>query len=300
MARDVCAQPHRLHWRPAHTVALLLITALFVWLGVWRPWGLYTSWIAVMVALALFMLIAGHGITGVWRGAFIDSRKKMSLSRLQMFTWTVLVVSAFGSIAIARTTVDPDTALDIGVPATIWLLMGISTSSLIGSPLIKDAKQRAPDPDEAEAEATLSRQGLKLKKKDGAEASKAGGPESGQGAAGADDPDAADGRPEVRLDGSVVSNVSPCQARWSDLFTGEEVSNVTFLDLGKVQMFFFTVLLVLAYGIAIGARLRGATLPDALPDVGDGMVTLLGISHAGYLANKAVPSGGQAGGTAQR
>ena len=267
-----------LHWTRFHTAALAAITGLFVWMAVWRPWGIYTSWIAVMVALTLFVVIAGHGITGVWRGAFIDSRNKMSLSRLQMFTWTVLIVSAFGCIAIARTLENPADALDLAVPATIWLLMGISTSSLIGSPLIKDAKQRAPRPDDASE--TLRRQGLTLREEDEPELER--------------ERSASRSRPsqQVRLEGRIVSNVDPLQARWSDLFTSEEVSNVTYLDLGKIQLFFFTVLVVLAYGVAVGGSLRGAGVPAALPDVGDGMVTLLGISHAGYLSAKAVPSGG--------
>lgn len=275
MDADVRAQSQPLRWRPTHTVALVVITGLFVWLGVWTPWGLYTSWIAVMVALALFMIIAGHGITGVWRGAFIDSRNRMSLSRLQMFTWTVLVVSAFGCIAIARTADDPSTALDIQVPATVWLLMGISTSSLIGSPLIKDSAQRAPTPEDAHEK--LERQGLKLRTTEQA-ATK--------------DPQEEPAANEVVVEGRLVSNLVPGQARWSNLFTSEEVSNVTFLDLGKIQMFFFTVLLVLSYGIAIGAQLRDGDL-RTLPEVGDGMVTLLGISHAGYLASKAVPGSGK-------
>jgi hypothetical protein len=272
-----------LHWTHLHTVALAAITGLFVWMAIWRPWGLYTSWIAVMIFLALFVVIAGHGITGVWRGAFIDSRNKMSLSRLQMFTWTVLIVSAFGCIAIARTLESPVDALDIAVPATIWLLMGISTSSLIGSPLIKDAKQRAPTP--GDASETLRRQGLTLKQGDE--------PQPRPGLESAAPPESRSR--EVRVEGRIVSNVDPRQARWSDLFTSEELSTVTYLDLGKVQLFFFTVLVVLSYGVAIGSSLRGAGVPTSLPDVGDGMVTLLGISHAGYLSAKAVSGGGPGG-----
>jgi len=247
------------NWSFLHTAALVLLTAGFVWLAVWHPWGLYTSWLTVMVAIVVFILIAGHGIQGVWRGAFIDNRNMISLSRLQMFTWTVLIISAFGTIAIARALQHPAEALDIAVPPTVWLLMGISTTSLIGSPMIKDSKQKAPTPKDASA--VLRRQGLQLK--------------------------------DVRVEGQIVSNTDPRQARWSNLFTSEEVSNVTFLDLAKIQMFFFTVLVVLSYAVAIAASLRGATIPDYLPDVGDGMVTLLGISHAGYLAGKAVPGSGR-------
>jgi hypothetical protein len=58
-----------------------------------------------------------------------------------------------------------------------------------------------------------------------------------------------------------------------------------------VQMFFFTLIVVLAYAILLGSILYGAGgLPKELPDVSEGMVVLLLISHAGFLASKAVPA----------
>jgi len=96
--------------------------------------------------LALFTLVVGHGVTGVWKRAFVDDRNRMSLSRLQMLLWVVVIVSAFGTIAIRRlhqaplTEADIVGAMDIGVPQTIWLLLGISTASFIGSPLIKSTQ----------------------------------------------------------------------------------------------------------------------------------------------------------------
>lgn len=55
-------------------------------------------------------------------------------------------------------------------------------------------------------------------------------------------------------------------------------------------MFCFTLILVLAYGAALAALFASAEgKVAALPSLGPEMVVLLGISHAGYLANKAVP-----------
>lgn len=56
-------------------------------------------------------------------------------------------------------------------------------------------------------------------------------------------------------------------------------------------MFFFTLLVVFAYGraIAIGFDSAGERI-DSLPVLSAGMLALLAISHAGYLANKAVPA----------
>jgi len=84
-------------------------------------------------------------------------------------------------------------------------------------------------------------------------------------------------------------NLEPSSAGWGDLFKGEETGNAAQLDMGKVQMLFFTLILVLAYGIAIDALLNGTGAVKELPILDAGIVALLGSSHAGYLANKAVP-----------
>ncbi|HEX6513282.1 MAG TPA: hypothetical protein VF157_13345, partial [Chloroflexota bacterium] len=83
-------------------------------------------------------------------GILIDSRNMMSLSRVQTAAWTVLILSAFAAaglgnasralFGLADALPDP---LGIGIPQAIWGLMGISTVSLVRSPLIKNYKRRA-------------------------------------------------------------------------------------------------------------------------------------------------------------
>jgi hypothetical protein len=81
------------------------------------------------------------------------------------------------------------------------------------------------------------------------------------------------------------------------MFKGDDEANANYLDLSKVQMFFFTIILVLIYGVALGTMFMGVgdgvnrtTLAiTAFPTLSATMVTLLGISQAGYLAYKAVP-----------
>ena len=81
------------------------------------------------------------------------------------------------------------------------------------------------------------------------------------------------------------------ESRISDLFRGEEVADREHLDLGKVQMFLFTVVLVLGYGLAVGDMLDESAAPfTTLPAVDEGVVTLLAIAHAGYLTRKALPA----------
>lgn len=80
---------------------------------------------------------------------------------------------------------------------------------------------------------------------------------------------------------------------WFDMFKGDDVANVGYLDLSKVQMFYFTIILVLVYGAALGVMFmtvdpRHPSI-SAFPALSVTVVGLLGISHAGYLTYKAVP-----------
>ena len=244
-------------WTLPHTVGLLALTGLSVWMAVSRPSGLYTSWLVVMAAMLAFILIAGHGIKGVWRGAFIDDRNRISLSRFQMLAWTIVLLSGLATIVIARVASNAMTAMEVTIDPNLWILMGISATSLVGSPMIQSNKA-ARGSDQGSAQDQVTAQGGSLE--------------------------------EVAVQGQMVKFKTIDKASWSDLFTGEDVSNFSFLDLGKIQMFFFTVLLVLSYGVSLGSLLLSGTVPDALPSVSEGMLALLGISHGGYLVNKTIPS----------
>ena len=96
--------------------------------------------------------------------------------------------------------------------------------------------------------------------------------------------------------GRVAANQDIGSARWSNLLMGETVNDAGYLDIPKVQMFFFTVLSLLIYGTAIGKSLilseaPGSDLPTQLPELSDSILILLGISHGGYLVGKM--AGGQ-------
>jgi len=87
----------------------------------------------------------------------------------------------------------------------------------------------------------------------------------------------------------MLTRKSPNKATWADLFLGEEVDNAKSVDLGRMQMFFFTVVVLATYA----AQLRSLLMQTdgtiaALPGIQDGMNVLLGISHTGYLAQKNV------------
>lgn len=218
------------------------------------------------------MAITSNGTTGYWRGALIDDRNTISLSRLQMAVWTILILSALLTAGVTNIRIDPLaltghfgpdgslTALGITIPANILLLMGIATTSLVATPLILNTKTAKPANDD-QKQATLdqmARQRLDVN--------------------------------TIVNNGQLLANTTPQNARWADLFTGEEVGNAAQFDLGKIQLFYFTFILALVYAIALGTLFASSAAQlKAFPDVDAGMLALLGISHAGYLVNKAVP-----------
>jgi len=252
-------------WTGKHTFLLLLIIIAILPVGLMSPftYRLYT-WLVFLILLTVFAVIAGHGVTGLWRGLLIDERNKMSLSRLQMILWTVLILSGFLTVALANIAAGVENPLSISIPEELWLLMGISTASLVGSPLILSTK-KVKEPKEEEQDQTINSMA----------AEEGVSPENLKS--------------KVTNKGQVIVNKDPKDARLSDLFKGEETGNAAQLDLGKIQMFYFTLILVLAYAVALGDLLCGTGKIDAFPVLSSSMVALLGISHAGYLTNKAIP-----------
>ncbi len=91
---------------------------------------------------------------------------------------------------------------------------------------------------------------------------------------------------------SLAANDSPEQATWGDMFRHEEAGKEKAVDLAKVQMFFFTIVVVFAYGAAVfGLLTKEAALANPLgvdfPTFSASLNALLGLSHAGYLTVKA-------------
>jgi len=211
-----------------------------------------SAWLAILILLAAFAVVTGRAITGNWRGILIDARNKLSLSRLQMISWTLVVLSAILTAALANVSSGWEEPLDIEIPSELWVLIGISTASLVASPAILSTKaKREANADEVEA----------MENKSGA---------------------------TEEINGLLACNRRPEDARWADLLMGEEVGNYGHVDLGKMQMFLFTFILVLSYAAAIASMFREGDVITGLPKVEEGMNVLLGISHTGYLANKTV------------
>ena len=263
-------------WKPTQTVALLvLIAAIFVVglipsnqviPGFNPPEHGLVAWLVIMVLLGACCVVIGLGTTGLWRGLLIDSRNRMSLSRLQLLLWTVLVLSAFLTVAMFNIREDPMAdPLNIEVSAQVWGLLGISTTSFVTAATIKSQKKNLEVTKEAKDKTTAALENV------GDNSNKLADPQ-----------------------GALVAYEQPENASVSDLFKGDEVISAAYFDLGKVQVFLFTLIVVFAYAAEVGAMLYSTRIIiSALPELSTGILALLGISHAGYLTAKAVPSNPQ-------
>lgn len=93
--------------------------------------------------------------------------------------------------------------------------------------------------------------------------------------------------------GTLHVNESPMDASLGDLFNGDTVENNAYIDLSKVQMFFFTVVVITAYAVSIYTLMQNESalmnpLAVTLPEFSSSMNTLFGISHASYVTVKGV------------
>ncbi|MBN1372707.1 MAG: hypothetical protein JW987_12270 [Anaerolineaceae bacterium] len=268
-------------WKKQHSFSLLVILGAAVGFGL-QPLtkDILITWGINLALLALFTLVAGHGITGRWSGWLINEQFRMSLSRLQMSLWTIVVLSAFLTMVSNNIrTGNFSTALDIKIPEELWVAMGISTVSLVGTPLILQTK-RDKKTNEKAAEKTSVHLGLLDKST--LEIAK--------------DPSKKD---SVAIDkvkkvienhtyGQLMVNESPKDAQLADLIRGEEVGNAATLDLTRLQNLFFTLILVGTYTALLANGLAKDPNITAFPQFSDSGNALLAISHAGYLAGKSV------------
>lgn len=248
-------------WAAAALLLLVALAGLAAW---FVPAG--WNWILVMILLGVFIMVLGKVSMGSALGILINERKLMSLSRFQMAVWTVLIVSAYFTIALIRIkSGDVADPLLIGVDWHVWALLGISTTSFVGTPLLNGTKkQEEPRPTPPQTQSVIEKTA------------------------------AAFGEQQVEVDnnrqGILYGNSSIADARFTDLFEGDELSNTRFIDLGKLQLFFFTVMIAITYGVQLYQLIAHDTLTDdvSLPTLSDGLLALMGVSHAGYLGSKAI------------
>jgi hypothetical protein len=95
------------------------------------------------------------------------------------------------------------------------------------------------------------------------------------------------------LAGKIDVNVAATDAGWADLYLGEEEGNRTSIDASRLQKLIATILLVIVYSRLVWHGLSPDTIDGGgsftMPVIGTSFLTLLGASHAAYLAYKATP-----------
>lgn len=280
-------------WNFWHVLALIVILGIIVAIPIlssllqWplvkgNPTSSLITWVGMLVLLTVFVVLLGHALTRRVLGVLIDGRNKMSLSRLQLIIWTILILSALLTAAMWNLALSIANPLNITLPSSVLLLLGISTTSLVGAPLILNTtKTAAPNASQVERQIDLiASQRTRIPRNKPLTA---------------DQTERLSQQKTLITDqlvpqqGRVVGFKQPDQASLADLFRGDEVGNFAQLDLSKVQLFFFTLIVVLIYAVSLGEVFAKGEPIMNFPSLEQSIVVAMVISHASYLTYKAVP-----------
>ncbi|MFZ0926097.1 MAG: hypothetical protein WCE82_06250 [Halobacteriota archaeon] len=222
---------------------------------------MYIIWLIVFAATTTLLIAAGHGTKGRLSGLLIDERNRMSASRLQIIMWTLVILPAILALICINVGYGSPSgsALSIAVPVELWALLGISGGAAVAAPVANDATNRSKDL----AEGAAARAGTSV--------------------------DALD------HEGVLDVNLLVKDAKFADMFKGDEVGNRDNIDISKVQMLILSFGLAAGYGSAIVLFILQAMqanpvhipLLNGLPAVDSSLASLLLISQGTYVGYKA-------------
>lgn len=266
--------------------------------------GAQLAWLLDLVFVAAGILVAGKAINGRWSGAFIDSRNRYSLSQVQAIAWLALVSSGIVAAGIANVIHGVKAPLDLAIPIELLAAIGLSVTTMVGSPLIRSVK-RGNTPDQNQTARTFSNLGMQPTSNGvqvfGVEATSPAAPPPMPAVAPvvsfggtAVVPTAAPTNFSATHEGTIVTMTSPQATGWADLIRGEETGNADKVDLGKIQLLYITAVAVVVYAALMFSTLgnvgdNGAAVQLAFPALDDSFVGILALSHAGGLAYEAAP-----------
>ena len=158
------------------------------------------------LTLLLFLcLFVGKWQIGRAAEIVISERNLVSLSRLQMVAWSVVIFSGYLVALIQRVAHGVPDPLALSIDNNLWAALGISTASFVGTPIVLDSKKK-----DSPSDASITKAGTAL-----------------------NEPSADIQQNAV---GKLYSNASPSDARFSDIFQGDEIGNTAYVDVSKVQM----------------------------------------------------------------
>jgi hypothetical protein len=238
------------------------------------------SVIAVFILYLVEFMIIGMMITGRPFGILINEMNVMSLSRFQMSLWTVVVLSGYTVAVLLRVHDKTITsALDLEVDWRVWALLGVSATSMVGAPMVNSTK-KLEKPDEktlVKASSALNRQSLATRERGGQrqEGNKEIDPKKSI---------------ENTSEGLIYGKESVQDAKFTDIFKGDQINNAASLDISKVQMFFFSVVISISYFVSLYRWIvdNPPAVLTSFPTVSDGVLAVLGISATGYLGWKGI------------
>jgi len=282
-------------------LTLLACGSLFVLAAVnWAPPARATVWLVDLAIMTFAFVGLGMALLGMPLAALVDDNNTYSISRLQMAILSILIVSAYLAASMSNVlaalkapagagvrSADP---LLIEIPSSIWVLLGIHATSWVGSPLILSTK-KTQQADPVKASNVLNGLNSEVSPSPTAVAqfSKAAQRQSALASSRGEAPPPP-AEPVVFTNaGNVVTETHRNDASFADLFRGEEIGNAQSLDLSKVQLFFFTLIVAVVYAFSLYASFQAEGPIRKFPDLDSSIIALLGISNAGYLANKVVP-----------
>ncbi|MBO3697353.1 hypothetical protein [Roseivirga sp. E12] len=248
------------------------------------------GWFANM-GIIVFMLITISKGLGLPNGGFLidKTRRRYSLSRLQLVAWTVIILSAyisqnftvFWSYFFENKCCDQLPQLS-EIPVNVLGLLGISTGTALVTPVINQAKSSITNRSDARRmtsgneefatyEEVLYNNTTYENLVDLSFSSKKGKTEKVKKGSNI---------------GAVYRNINIEDAELVDIFRGEEVKDFDLVDISKVQNFLFTILTMTIYAFQIFLALRNES--NTLPDLNNTFLLIIGISHSYYVINKAI------------
>lgn len=283
------------------------------------------AWVALVLLISAFIYKLGEYNLCRPMGIFINERNVMSLSRMQIIAWTLVIVSALLVMVFVRLIYGEPDPFGIMIDWHIWAVLGLSASAAVGAPLINSTKSQTEPAgtdektlNQAEAEKDRANNDLKKKENEADSARKnkseniqnldneikAASIEARNKQTEAENlalyPQAVNdiaktlkkspAEVEKSRDGLLYGNTDPYEARFTDIFEGDELENATYIDISKVQMFWFSVIAIGGYTILV-MNMFYANSPinlDSFPAFSDGFVAILAVSHATYLGGKSV------------
>ena len=271
----------------ALAVALIVIVVMVLGFTISPFW----LWLIIAGVMALLLIALGLKVNGHALGVLIDTRNRISLSRLQTTLWTGLVLSALLAITLPRALPEGlsqshaiKQPLNIAIPTELLAALGLSAASLAGSSFIKSNKASKETRLVSElqnqvttAQANVSTQQqelsqltnevsakwsalkaekqeparMKLQQKLRSEIEQARAELSKAEQNLQASQNSLKALVELPRSGVIKINSQPTEASLLDLFMGDEIGNFAQVDLSKVQMFAITLVILVAYGAAL-------------------------------------------------